>query len=163
MVSFLPGCTSVFIDDPTVKLDKERDDYATEVQARFSNSTNSHGWLSYKTAQIIDRKKGIEVEQIKTKAKSEGRTVSAADYASIGVPTPMSGVIDTPVGFIVNPGGTPNIMWQDFKVTGTQAQVTYDDGALMTSFLIKTKDGWRIAGIHVIKTHYGGKLPNGIF
>ncbi len=144
--------STVFVDDLAIRLDKQYDDYANEVQKRMKGFVNNHGWLSYKLAVALDRKSSVTVSQYFNTANAAGQTVSRNDYATFGAPVPPPGVNPTPPGIIsYTPGSSYQPTWGEFKVTGNQAEVVYNECTGFKAFLVKTKDGWRIAGSRIVK------------
>jgi hypothetical protein len=135
---------SLFIDDPIVALDADQAAYMARVGAK------GQGFLSYELAYFGDWKQGAEKqERLQATAKAENRVLTKDEYNSL-----------------MGPNGLPPSRNQQpvykisitdyfyFTVDGSQALVKFDDGAVtLGMFFIKTKDGWRIAGKHVIWAH----------
>ena len=143
---------TVFVDDPTIRLDKQYDDYANEVQKRVKGFVNNHGWLSFRMAIALNQKSGVTVSQYFNTANAMGQTVSRNDYATFGAYVPPSGVNPTPPGVIsYTLGNSYQPTWGEFKIAGNQAEVIYNECTGFKAFLIKTKDGWRIAGSRIVK------------
>jgi hypothetical protein len=135
---------SLFIDDPAVALDANEAAFMARVGATGT------GFLSYELAFFTDWKQGTEKqERLQATAKAENRDLTRDEFNSLIGPN----------GLAANRNQQPvyKISITDyfyFTVDGSQALVKFDDGAVTQGmFFIKTKNGWRIAGKHVIWAH----------
>ncbi|PZS00771.1 MAG: hypothetical protein DLM69_05900, partial [Candidatus Chloroheliales bacterium] len=95
--------------------------------------------------------------RVLAKAKSEGRSpdrLTAEEQRSID-----QGVVGGAGGYTDPQATRPSYMeppldYKEIKVEGRYADVIYDDGAaLFHAFLVKTTDGWKIAGTILLNSH----------
>jgi hypothetical protein len=136
--------STVFVDDPSVPLTSEQ---AQLVQKTFPNSSKS-GMLSYMTAFYANWRLGADrLEQLQAKAKSEGRELTAQDLQKVQGPVGPPRRTD--------PVYADHLRFDDFRLVANRAEVTLDDGAATQVVrLLKTGEGWRIAGFQYLKVHF---------
>jgi hypothetical protein len=134
---------TLFINDPTVTLNSSQMAFMARVGA------TSTGLLSYELAFFTDWKQGAEkLEQLQTQLKAENRAMNAADLKSI------SGSNGSPAPRRQEPMHKTNLSFHSFTIDGSRAIVEYESPSVTQKmFVVKTKDGWRIAGKHVIWAH----------
>ena len=129
--------------------------YLGQIQAREGNAVkdlNGQGMLAFWVARFTDWKRGAEnLEQLQAKAEAQGQhTLASADIQSLkasGQPIGPPRRTDTARKTIIR--------FDTVTVSGTQADVVFDDGeALVHEFLVKTNDGWKIAGMRPLNIHF---------
>lgn len=140
----------VYINHPKVPLNTEQQEFVVKVKEKHKiqdASLDSMGWLAFKEAQFIDLqngRKGLAEQQ----AKQGEKPLTAQDVTSI----PAVNVPNEPPSEQLP---SVSLEYKEIKIDGEFAQVWYDDGsAEAQAFLVKTEQGWRIAGIRAINIHF---------
>ncbi len=148
---------SVYINDSKVSLVDDQPSFLNQVRnvrGSSSDGLEDNGYLSFKIAQTLDAQRGVEgLEKVEAQAKAAGRSVTSADLKSIkgivGVPRHRSSMAPS------IPDQPNFFSYKSIKINGSYAEVEYDDGAaLAKATLVRTQDGWRIAGIQAINIHF---------
>jgi hypothetical protein len=146
---------TVYVNDPSISLSTEQADYIKQIQTREGNTVkdlDGHGMLAFWVARFTDWKRGAEnLEQLQAKAEARGQhALNGADVQALkatGQPVGPARRTDVAV--------KTRIRFDKVIVNGTQADVVFDDGqALVHEFLVKTKDGWKIAGMRPLNIHF---------
>jgi hypothetical protein len=134
---------SIFIDDSTVTLNSNQIAFMARVGATGT------GLLSYELAFFTDWKQGAEkLEQLQTQLKAENRAMTAADLKSI------SGSNGAPAPRRQEPMHKTMLNFHGFIIDGSRAIVEYESPSVTQKmFLVKIKDGWRIAGLQTLEVH----------
>lgn len=132
---------SLFINDPSVPLTPYQTDFMNTIGAKGS------GVLSYELAFFNDWKQGAErLEKLQAQLKAENRQITESDIKSISGPNGM------PAPRRQGPTHKTVVFFNSFTVDGSRAIVNYDcPGLTQEVFLVKTSNGWRIAGIRTLK------------
>lgn len=142
---------SVFIDDAKVPLSRERAGFVGAVRARYgaeAATLTGNGWLTYNRAEILDRQRSLgALARVRATASAQGRPLTSAELRSaVGVngSVPPPGVADHP----------QKIILVKLAVDGDRATAEFDDGAITyRAALVRTADGWRIAGEEILNIH----------
>lgn len=155
------GYRTVYVDDTSVPLTDDQANYMAKLRVAQADEPSTEalaptdGWLTYSIATLRNIKRGAEaMERITARARAGGREVTATDYQNI------PGVVDP----LVPPPQRAqdsssllmerNLSFQEIIVDGNRALATYDDGvSLIQAFLVKTKDGWKVAGRKNLQVH----------
>jgi hypothetical protein len=146
---------TVYVNDPSISLSTEQADYVKQIQTREGNTVkdlDGQGMLAFWVARFTDWKRGAEnLEQLQAKAEMRGQhALSGADVQALkatGQPVGPARRTDVAV--------KTRIRFDKVIVNGSQADVVFDDGeALVHEFLVKTKDGWKIAGMRPLNIHF---------
>ncbi len=134
---------TLFIDDPAIALDNNQTTFVTGIGARVT------GFLSYELAFFTDWKQGAEkLEKLQAQLKAEKRAITADDIKSI------SGPFGSPPSRRQEPMHKTRLVFNSFTIDGSRAIVEYDSPSILQKmFLIKVKDGWRIAGLQNLQEH----------
>ncbi|HEX8221298.1 MAG TPA: hypothetical protein VF914_19065 [Chloroflexia bacterium] len=151
----------VYVDDVAVPLSARQATFVEQVRAARGPAARDilhGGFLSFKLAQLLDDQRGVEaLERVEARAKVENRPVTAADLQSITA----GGAVGSPRGRgnVALPGADRQYQYTYKEIaidtSGLRAEVTYDDGAaLAKASLVKTPDGWKVAGIQAINIHF---------
>ncbi|HEY0070254.1 MAG TPA: hypothetical protein VGE04_09835 [Chloroflexia bacterium] len=149
----------VYVDDVAVPISVDQAKFVEKVRAERGSAAGGmlhEGFLSFKLAQILDDQRAVEgLERLEATAKAEHHSVTAADLQSISGATGPSRERNN-----VTPPSSGQQTAFSYKevaidVTGRRTEVTYDDGAaLAKAFLVKTSEGWKVAGIRAINIHF---------
>lgn len=142
---------SVFTDDPTAPLSSDKADFVSKVRTQYGNAVQAlggNGWLTYSTAEVLDRQKSLEaLNRVQAAAKAQGRPLTTDELrTAVGAngEIPPPAIIDHPQKVNLTKVG----------IVGNRADVEYDDGAITYSAtVIKTPNGWRIAGEKIVNYH----------
>ncbi|MHB8648517.1 MAG: hypothetical protein ACYDAR_22270 [Thermomicrobiales bacterium] len=142
--------STVYSNDPCVRLEGGQADYVHRIRKQFGSEggMETDGWLAFETALIVDRRGGIAIEQ------QRRQTATAAMQAGV---TPASrgstrGQTPTAVPRVITGTQRFPIHYDEILSDGDRAEVVYDPGsAIRHAFLVRTPDGWRIAGERIIK------------
>lgn len=142
---------SVYVNAPGFQLDEGRASFVQQVRERYvakDELPNEDGWLSFRVAQVIDRRYSITAyQQAEAAAKAQGRAMTKDEFLSTAG---VTGQVAAP-NVIQRPMSVDVI---ELKLDDNRAEVVYDDGAVTArAFLIKTDDGWRIAGVDALDVH----------
>jgi hypothetical protein len=134
---------TIFIDDPSITLNSNQMAFMARVGATGT------GLLSYELAFFTDWKQGAErLEQLQTQLKAENRAMTAADLKSI------SGSDGAPAPRRQEPMHKTMLNFHSFIIDGPRAIVEYESPSVTQKmFLVKIKDGWRIAGLQTLEVH----------
>ena len=134
---------TLFIDDPAVSLNINQTAFMTRVGAHGT------GFLSYELAYFTNWKQGAEkIEKLQAQLKAQGRAMTAEDERSIAGPN------GPPAARRQEPMHKTPLIFNSFSIDGSRATVECDSpSVLQKMFLIKVKDGWRIAGIQNLQVH----------
>ncbi len=143
---------SVFTNDRDTPLSEEQLDYLSKSEKRLGKSFTEHGWLSYKLAFFQEWQVGAEsLEQAEQKALAENRTMTADE---LGALHGFSGSGSPPAPRGSAPTHKTTVSFSRITLDGTRAEVIYDDGAVTyLTALVKTPNGWRIAGERYLAYH----------
>lgn len=144
---------SVFVDDPSVPLEREQAEYVSKVRARHGNAvriTSGNGWLAYNLMQVFERQQGLAAQQVQTTARAQGRQPTGDEARSAA---DVNGQPPAPV--IYEGSGKQKVTILKANITGDRAVMEYDTPAVTYSVaLVKTPNGWRIAGEKVLNVHF---------
>ena len=141
---------TVYVNDPAVQLSSEGADFLARARAGHPDAPSSSGFLDYKLAFYGHWQVGAErLEQLQARAKAEGREVTATELQAIATggqpPAPRR----------TDPMYQTRLRFDSVRIDGQRAEVVFDDGAvLQRMFLVKTPDGWKIAGRRIIQVHF---------
>lgn len=142
---------TAFMDDPSVSLSGDKADFVNKVRSRYGNAVQAlggNGWLAYSTAEVLDRQKSLDaLNKVQAAAKAQGRPLTADELRSaVGAngDLPAPAIIDHP----------QKINLTKASIAGNRADVEFDDGGITYSAtVVKTPNGWRIAGEKIVNYH----------
>ncbi len=150
---------AVFVGEPNVPLSRGQQEFLNQVRLQQNDVSKEllqgNGFLASARAGVLNAKKANENwDRILTRAKAEGREPTQDELQSVD--EGVVGGAGSPRDMIKRePYQEPPFDFKAFKIQGNQADITYDDGAaLRRAFLIKTSEGWKIAGRVVLNAHY---------
>jgi len=143
---------SVFANDKDTVLDKDQLGYLGQTEKRLGKSFTAKGWLSYKLAFFAEWQVGAQsLEQAEKQARSENRPMTADELRAL---QGFSGSALPPAPRGTAPTHRTTVSFSSITVDGARAEVICDDGAVTyLRALVKTKDGWRIAGERYLHYH----------
>lgn len=130
---------TVYVNDPSTPLSEGQLSFIREVlphvQARIGNLDATPGALDFWRVRFLHWQLGAE----RLEQRQQGTPVSPQE-APLGPPRRT------------DPMHKPYLRINDIKVEGDRAEVVLDDGAwIMRLFLVRTREGWRIAGERELK------------
>ncbi len=154
---------TVYVDDPAVPpSDRQRHFVQQVIEAqgdKVKTQLKGDGWLTVMIAGQLNLKKGDENwARVLAKAKAAGRDgsqLTPEEQRSIdegvinGAGSPPDPQATRP------PYTTPPYDFKQITIDGNQADVVFDDGIVLAhTFLVKTTEGWKIAGTIVLQSHF---------
>lgn len=133
---------TVYVNDPRVRLSDEQLDLVTRALAHLGGRVpqvgDTPGMLDYVRLHFAYWQLGDE----RLEQRLRGFQINPQD-GPIGPPRRSDPVYKA------------KIRYDDVKVEGDRAEVVLDDGAALQSLLlVKTRDGWRIAGLRPLWIHF---------
>lgn len=140
--------SSVFLNGPDTKLDSQSLTNQKAYCRKRPDLPCSNGMLDFKLDWYGYWQQSAEAyEKLQATAEAKGEDPSDDDVQAINDGK-------GPIPRRTDPLYEASLQFQDVKVDGDRAEVTFDDGAVQKLYLMKkTPQGWKIAGFRYLKVH----------